>query len=357
MTNDNRNEAVIVGLDVGDQTSELCVRGSKGESVERVRVETREPALCGWFSKRQGLRVVLEAGTHSPWISRLLKRLGHEAVVLQPRRVQLIARSVEKTDRVDAELLAFLGCFPDNELHRVEHRSEQAQVDLELLRARMAAVRTRTALINHCRGAAKAQGFRLPKCDADAFHLRAAEAMAPALQAALDPLLAVVAQQTAVIRGYDGAIERLCEERYPATKLLRKVDSVGPITALAFVLTLEEPGRLGRSRQVGRYLGLTPGQRQSGQRRRELGITKEGDNDLRQLLVQCAQRLLGPLGRDCDLRRWGLAHIEAGSRRSKAVTVVAVARKLAVLLHHLWRSGQVYEPFLPEPEKEVNAAA
>jgi transposase len=284
-----------------------------------------------------------------------LTRLGHEAVVLQPRRIQLITKSVEKTDRVDAELLAFLGCFPDADLHRVQHRSEAAQVDLELLRARMAVVRARTMLINHARGAVKAMGMRLPKCNADYFHLKAAQALPPQLYAALDPIVVLIAQQSDVIRAYDREIERLCQERYPVASLLQKVNSVGPITSLTFVLTLEEPGRFGRSRQVGRYLGLTPGQRQSGMRRRELGITKEGDEDVRQLLVQCAQHLLGPLGQDCDLRRWGLAHIVPGKRRSKAITVVAVARKLAVLLHHLWLTGAVYDPFFGT--KEVQQAA
>lgn len=210
MKNDSRRAAAVVGLDVGDQTSELCVRGSQGEVVERAQLQTREVGLCRWFGQRRGLRVVLEAGTHSPWISRLLTRLGHEAVVLQPRRVQLIAQSREKTDRVDAELLAFLGCFPDAELHRVQHRSEAAQVDLELLRARMTVVRARTALINHARGAVKALGMRLPKCDADYFHAKAAQALPPQFQQAVDPILALIAQHTAAIQGYNQEIDRLC---------------------------------------------------------------------------------------------------------------------------------------------------
>lgn len=149
MKNDSSKQAVIVGLDVGDRTSELYVRDVTGAIRERLHLQTREQAFCRWFSRRQGLRVVLEAGTHSPWISRLLTRLGHDAVVLQPRRIRLIAQSLQKPDRSDAETLAFLGCFGDQELHRVEHRSAQAQADLEVIRARGALVRARTALINH----------------------------------------------------------------------------------------------------------------------------------------------------------------------------------------------------------------
>lgn len=351
MANDSKKQARgVVGMDLGDRLTELCVRDGEGGVVERVRLRTEEVALCRWFSRRAGLRVILEAGTHSPWISRLLTRLGHEAVVLQPRRVQLIAKSLEKTDRVDAELLAFLGRFPDSELHRVQHRSAQAQVDLELLRARAAAVRARTALINHARGVVKAVGLRLPSCDADRFHARAPGAMPEELRLALDPLVAMIAQLTEVIQGYNREVERLSEERYPAARSLRQVDSVGPLTALTFVLTLEDPHRFRRSRQVGRFLGLTPGQRQSGRRRRALGITKEGDEDVRLLLVQCAQHLLGPHGRESNLRRWGLEHIEGGSALRKRKTVVAVARRLGVLLHRLWATGEVYQPFYGREE-------
>ncbi|OAI42489.1 hypothetical protein AYO38_03145 [bacterium SCGC AG-212-C10] len=342
-------------MDIGDEVSELCLRDREGNILERTRVKTREVELSRWFGKQEQLRVVLEAGTHSPWISRLLTRTGHDAVVLQPRRVALIAKSLEKTDRIDAELLSFLGNFPDNQLHRVRHRSMEAQVDLELLRARAAAVRARTGLINHARGVTKAIGERLPRCDADTFHHKAAPAVPAALRTALEPLLVTIGGLTEAIKGYDAAIERLCRERYPVTGILRQVDSIGPLTALTFVLTLEDPGRFRRSRQVGRYLGLTPGQRQSGKRRRALGITKEGDEDVRWLLVQCAQRILGPLGRDCTLRKWGLEHITAGNALSKRKTVVAVARKLAVLLHHLWHTGESYEPFYGQ--QEVQPAA
>lgn len=348
MGNDSSQAVMVAGMDIGDRVSELCLR--REGSSERVQIGTTEAALSRWFSRRPRMRVVLEAGTHSPWISRLLTRLGHEAVVLQPRRVQLIAKSVEKTDRVDAELLAFLGCFPDAELHRVRHRSLTAQVDLEVLRARAVAVRARTALINHARGVVKALGYRLPGCDAERFAVKTAGAIPDELRPALDPLLAAIAQLCEVIKGYDEEAERLCRERYPETACLRQVDSVGPLTALTFVLTLEDPQRFRRSRQVGRYLGLTPGQRQSGRRRRALGITKEGDEDLRLLLVQCAQRTLGPYGRESNLRHWGLEHIKAGSALSKRKTVVAVARKLAVLLQRLWASGEVYAPFYGREE-------
>jgi transposase len=135
---------------------------------------------------------------------------------------------------------------------------------------------------------------------------------------------------------------------------LSQVNGVGPITALCYVLTIEDPKRIQRSRNVGAYLGLRPRQRQSGQRDPELRITKAGDRNLRRLLVQCAQYILGPFGEDSDLRRWGLALASRGAATAKKKAVIAVARKLSVLLHRLWSTGEVYEP-LRNAERRVSA--
>jgi transposase len=157
-------------------------------------------------------------------------------------------------------------------------------------------------------------------------------------------VLETIASLTHKIRRYERHIEQLASERYPETCLLRQVSGVGPLTALSFVLTLEDPGRFRRSRSVGAYLGLRQRQSQSGEQDPELRITKAGDHDLRRLLIGSAHYLLGPFGPDTDLRRWGLALAARGKKNAKKRAVVAVARKLAVLLHRLWVTAEVYEP-------------
>ena len=254
-----------------------------------------------------------------------------------------------KDDRVDAEYLARVGRLDPALLKPITHRGEAAQADLAVLSSRDVLVRTRTLLINHTRGVVKAMGGRLPRCSAESFARRVGPHVPPALRPALAPVLAQLQQLTAAIRGVDREVERRCAEQYPATAQLRQVSGVGPVTALAYVLVLEDPRRFARSRAVGAYLGLRPRRSQSGERDPQLGITKGGNPFLRRLLVQGAQYILGPRGPDCDLRRHGERIAARGGKNAKKRAVIAVARKLAVLLHHLWISGAVYEPLRHRP--------
>ena len=219
----------------------------------------------------------------------------------------------------------------------------EAQCDLTVLRARDALVRVRTQLITAVRGLVKATGARLPECSAESFPRQADEALPTMLRAALLPLLETVGELSRQIRGYDRQIAAMVA-RTPEARVLQQPRGVGPITALAFMLTIDDPHRFSRSRMVGPYFGLVPKRRQSGERDPELHITKTGDRFVRKLLVQCAHYLLGPFGEDSDLRRWGLRLAGEGSSARKRRAVVAVARKLATLLHHLWVTGEVYEP-------------
>jgi transposase len=297
---------------------------------------------------RPPLRVVLEVGTHSPWISRLLRSWGHEVVVANPHRLRLIAQSVRKNDRADAETLARVGRLDVDLLHPVHHRGEQAQMDLGVLQSRAALVGIRTGLVNDVRARVKSAGGRLSACSPEAFPKLALPGIPPALLPALGPLLTVITDLTGQIRLLDRKVQQLIVERYPAAQMLQQVPGVGPVTALSFVLTIDDPHRFEHSRDVGAYLGLIPKQRESGDRAPELGITKAGDKVLRALLVQCAHYILGFRGPDSDLRRWGLRRCPPGARVQKKRTVVAVARKLAVLLHRLWVTGEVYVPVREE---------
>jgi len=183
------------------------------------------------------------------------------------------------------------------------------------------------------------------------------EGLSPELQTALQPWLAAIESVSERIAEYNQRIEDLAQQNYPQVALLKQIKGVGTLIALTFLLTLQDPHRFGKSRDVGGYLGLQPGRRKSGQSEPQLHISKEGDPYLRTLLVQGAQHILGPFGPDCDLRRWGLKLAERGGRNGKKRAIVATARKLAVLLHHLWVSGEVYEPLHNRCRVAVTAAA
>ncbi len=340
-----KNSTLFVGLELGDRQSLVYVVNGEGEVVEESRLATTKPALKRKFAKFPRCRVAMEVGTHSRWASRLLQELGHEVLVANARKLRLIYANPRKQDRVDAEVLARLARVDPKLLSPIRHRSPEAQADLALIRSRDSLVRARTLLINHARGLVKSSGQRLASCSAPAFSHRALAHIPQDLRPALLPLLENIAVLSGRIRVYDRQIERLCQDRYPQTGLFRQVGGVGPVTSLAYLLTLEDPARFAKSREVGPCVGLVPKRDQSGEHDPQLRITKTGDSYLRRLLVGSAQYILGPFGPDCDLRRWGLRLAQRGGRNAKKRAVVAVARKLAVLLHHLWRTGEVYDPF------------
>jgi transposase len=228
-------------------------------------------------------------------------------------------------------------------VYPLSHRGEGSQAHLALIRSREALVSTRTQLVNHVRGTVKSFAHRLPKCPARSFHKRAAEHVPEALLPALGPILEQSGSLTERIRDYDRKLEAISKEHYPETDLLRQVEGIGTLTALTFVLTLENPYRFEKSRSVGAYLGLVPARDQSGDRDPQKHISKEGDEMLRKLVVGSAHYILGPFGSDSDLRRYGEKIASRGGKNAKKRAVVAVARKLSVLLHHLWVSGEVYD--------------
>ncbi len=335
----------VAGVDLGDRSSQCCVVDRAGEVVRQGRLRTSREELTAWFGQQRAMRVVIEVGTHSAWVSRLLSELGHEVVVDNARQVRLIYEDYGKSDRRDAETLARLGRLDRKLLKPIQHRGPQAQVCVSSLRARQAVIGSRTKLIHSARGLVKAFGYRLPACSAESFPRRVRDQVPPELQPILLPLLVQVVQLTRTIRVYDRLLEQVARRYYPETERLEQASGVGVLTALAYVVTLEDPARFAKSRQVGPYLGLTPRRDQSGERDPQLGITKAGNGYLRQLLVNSAHYMLGPLcQQDSDLRRWGRKFAERGGKNAKKRAVVAVARRLAVLLHHLWVSGEVYEP-------------
>jgi transposase len=334
------------GLDIGDRYSHLCIIDTEsGDVMEEGRLRTTPQALRRRFaSERPPMRIAIETGTHSPWVSRLLEECGHEVLVANARKLRLIYANRRKTDEVDAENLARLARLDPKLLYPVRHRGEDSQAHMAMIRSRQALIGCRTQLVNHVRGAVKSFGARLPKCPARSFHKRAQEHIPEALLPALEPLLEQIASLTERIRDYDRRLVAISEGHYPETALLRQVEGVGPLTALAFVLSLEDPYRFERSRSVGAYLGLVPATDRSGERDPQKRISKEGDEMLRKLLVGSAHYVLGPFGSDSDLRRHGEKIASRGGKNSKKRAAVAVARKLSVLLHRLWVTAEVYDP-------------
>jgi transposase len=330
-----------IGCDLGDKRSELYVLRSDG-GCTRQTVRTTKEALQGWFSRPRA-HVVIEVGAHSRWVADLLGQLGHQVTVANPRRVKAISESDTKTDRRDSELLAMLGRADTRLLAPVTHRPAQAQADLAVAKARDLLVGTRTKLINHVRGTIKCFGLRLPSCSSASFARKTRELLPADLKPALEPIYESLDRISEQIRQYDRTVDRVAK-RYPDVQAISQPNSVGTLTALVFLLTVEDKNRFTSSRMAGAFIGLRPRIRKSGDEDPQLRITKSGDPFLRRLLVNCANRLLGPFGTDSDLRRWGLEIAKRGGKNAKKRANVAVARKLAVLMHRLWVTGEVYEP-------------
>jgi len=339
---DNTTTAIeTIGCDLGDKRTELYVLRSDG-GYARQTVRTSMEALKAWFARPRA-HVVLEVGAHSRWVSDLLVRLGHQVTIANPRRVKAISAADTKTDRRDSELLARLGRADPKLLAPITHRPLQAQADLAVAKARDLLVATRTKLINHVRGTLKSFAVRLPSCSSATFARKTQSLLPVQLKPALDPIYESLLRIDEQIREHDRMIDRIAK-RYPDVEVLCQPDSVGTLSALVYLLTLEDKNRFTTSRMAGAFIGLRPRKRQSGDDDPQLRITKSGDPFLRRLLVNCANRILGPFGADCDLRRWGLDIAKRGGKNARKRAKVAVARKLAVLMHRLWVTGEIYQP-------------
>lgn len=339
------NEGIkeTIGCDLGDRQSELCILSDSGEVISRPKVKTTLAGFREFFAERAPTHVVIEVGAHSRWVNELLSELGHRVTVADPRKLKLITASNRKTDRNDAEILARLGRADVELLSPVIHRGTQAQADLAVAKARDLLVANRTSLVNCIRGTVKSFGARLPDCEADAFHRRARSAVPEVLKPALEPLFEALVSLEKQIDVHEKTLEKIAE-RYPDVKLMSQPKGVGLLTAMVFMLTVEDKTRFESSRAAGAFLGMVPRKDQSGASDKQLSITKAGDPFVRKLLVNSANYILGPFGEDSDLRRWGLKLAERGGKNARKRAKVAVARKLAVLMHRLWVTGEVYEP-------------
>lgn len=355
-TASEENVEYWIGIDLGDKTSNYCILDKNAIIVAEGSLATTVTEFSLHFKAIPRSRIALEVGTHSPWTSSLLEGIGHLVCVANPRKIGGGKKSRRrKNDKLDARTLARLLKADQNLLYPIQHRSEEARHALVLLRARHAVVNVRTKLICTVRGLVKSDGKRLPRCSTESFHKIDRTEVPVALRNMLEPLFKQIELVTEQIKQYDKEVKRMGQKAYPETELLRQVDGVGPIVALAFILTLDNPKRFAKSRDVGPYLGLIPRLYDSGESQPQMRITKTGDRMMRALLVQSAQHILGRFGKDSDLRRHGLKIAARGGKNAKKRAVTAVARKLSVLLHSLWITAEVYEPLRNSTPKEKAA--
>lgn len=331
-------------MDLGDRRHTVCVLNETGDIVAEEQLPNTHACLAAFGARFPGATMIMETGTHSPWISRLLAARGHPVHVANARKLRAISQSQTKSDREDAQMLARLGRADPKLLRPVRHRSEATQRALVRLKVREALVRSRVNLVNSVRFLLKSLGVFVPSSiKAMAFVRKVRAQLASADAALVEPLLAAIDELNAQVKALDTELETLARETYPATERLRQIPGVGPLTALCFVLTLESPKHFEQARAVGPYLGLVPRRDQSGESDKQLPITKAGHLQMRCLLVNCAHYILGPFGPPCALRAAGERIAARGGKSAKKRAVIAVARKLAVTLLALWKSGADYQ--------------
>lgn len=344
MKKDSTKRVVVVGMDVGDKHNQTCGLNAAGKIMRERRVANTVAGLTVVFKSLPACRVVIEAGGHARWITELLEGFGHEVKIVNPRKMRRIYENENKSDVVDARELADAGLYRWKKLPLAYLRKKEDQEKLSVLESRDLLVRSRVGMVNLVRALLKHEGVRVPKCGTEAFPKRAADLVPEGLLVAVKPLLAQITALTERVKDLDKWIVEKAKND-PAVRSVMQVKGVGPVIGAAYVWTLSDPERFRKSRMVGSFLGLRPKRDQSGEKDKQLPITKAGDAYVRRLLVSGAQYILGPHGEDCELRRWGLKLAERGGKRAKRKAVVAVARKLAVLMHHLWITGEEYEPF------------
>jgi transposase len=335
---------LTIGLDLGSRQTQCAVVDPDGQRIEERKISTTAAAITGLLKRHPGARIAMEASTPARWINELATGLGHEVIIANPRCIPIITASTRKCDRNDARLLADLGQVRPHLLSPVHLRADRYQRVRALLFARAQLVKQRTALVTFVRSEVKVLGATLPSSSSRAFASKLRSFVPAELETALGAIFDVIQVLSTAIDGYDKRIEDLSTDEFPETNIVRQVHGIGPLIALAFVATIGGPERFKKSRSVGAYFGLVPRLSQSGNCNPELRITKTGDHFMRSLLVSAATRTLGPFGPDSDLRRYGERISAQGGKRAKARARIAVARKLAVLLHRLLATGEIYEP-------------
>lgn len=333
----------VIGMDMGDKTHKVVALADDGQVVERAEVRCTPEAVREYLSGHPGALVVIETGTHCRWVSALGIEMGHEVLVGHARKLRMIWQSSRKNDWNDAEQLARLARADRKLFHPVRLRSDAAQALLRMVKARDILVRNRSGIVNMIRGFTKAEGERLESCSTESFARLEFEVPA-SLRQTTKPLFAMLRELTKKIALYDKMLaDALKDDAFAAdAKLLQTVNGVGPVTTAAYLATAGDPRTFGHARDAGPYFGLVPKQSQSGEMDKQMRISKEGNVLVRRLLVSSAHRILGPFGPDTDLKRHGLRIAERGGKNARKRAVVAVARKLSVVMMAMLKNRSEY---------------
>jgi len=351
----NNTHKTVIGIDLGDKKHAICAIDQDGNILKEYFIYNRADDLEQLSKDFPEALMALEVGTHSPWISRLLEDLGHEVLVANARKLRAIYTNIRKSDELDARMLAKIARLDSELLHPIQHISKEAQHDLLSIKLRDTIVRQRVHIITSIRFLIKSLGIKIKSPSSASFATYARKVLLehPSILEMIEPSLAALDAIGLSIKKYDKQIELACREKYPETQRLQQIAGVGPITSLCFVLTIADAVKFKKTRDVGAYLGLVPRRDQSGDSDKQLPISKAGNGQLRKLLVQCAQYILGHFGPDCDLRRQGLKLAARGGKAAKKKAVTAIARKLAVLLLTLQVNQSDYKPFMIEDAAEA----
>lgn len=334
-----------VGLDVSKKSIEIYILPGNGQDGKSCRINNEPEQIeqfCRNFKEPKNVLMAMESGTDSPWMSELLVDLGFQVVVGNAKKLSLIWRNSDKSDRNDAELLARQARNDLKLFAPIQHQSSKLRAALVMIKMRECAVACRTKMINTVRGTLRSFGADTSDVTVDNFTAKIGRHIPKNLHSAMKEIVNEIRLLQLSIKDYDKKIARLCRE-YPDTRKVDQISGVGNQTALAFVLILGSTERFFSGGGVGKYFGLTPKRDQSGDVDKQLHITKEGNKLMRKLLVQAAQYVMG-LGPECDLRRFGERIASRGGKIAKRKAVVAVARKIAKLMFRLWKYDEVYDP-------------
>ena len=349
---------ITIGMDLGNEKHAVCALDQAGKVLWRRDVANTPEALRPFFKENAGATVAMETGLCCRWISALAKSCGCEVLVGNARRLAAIWQSKQKNDENDALMLARLARADRELFHPVELRDDERHEMVQILELREVAVSQRTQAVNSVRGLCKALGVFIPKCDASCFHKVAKDAIPADRAWKFKPMIRHLKEIAATVRRYDAMLEKYARSHFKEeVELLQTIPSVGPVTSCAFVAHISDPRRFGSARDAGAYFGLTPGQDQSGDRDAPKRITKTGSTLMRHLLVTAANYILRESSPDTALKRHGERICERGGKVARRKAKTAVARKLAVTMLAMLKSGKPYDDVLAAKKAATVAPA
>lgn len=327
-----------IGIDLGGLESQLCVRDQQGGIVQEQRTRTSE--LGAYLKRRPKSRVVMEACAEAFAVAVLAKEAGHEVRVVPGTVVRALgvgARGI-KTDRRDAQVQSEVSCridLPSIHIPSLASRELKAQLNM-----RDALISTRTLFVNTVRGYLRGHLLRVTATpETFARNVRKRLAQEPiGLPTCVERLLLVLDELNKQIKAADEELERIVEADDRCRRLMT-APCVGPVTAARFVTTVDDPARFRNAKKLGSYLGLSPGENSSSQRKRRTGITKAGPGPLRRCLVQVCWTIWRTRPHE-PLRQWAAG---VNDRHGKRTAVTAMARKLGGILWAMWRDQRPYE--------------